>query len=553
MLGDKELDQTAAKLAAFQAAKDQHNAALTEVLEKYATLLQDYKRLKSDFEEERDARERYKQMAKAQERSPFVLLLIDGDGYIFDDDLVSNGNEGGQRAARLLNDVMINSLRSRGLDHCKIMVRVYANLAGLSKTLSEAKLAGPEKRSLARFTASFTCSNDLFDFVDAGELKENADFKIRAMFRQFVENAQCRHIYFAACHDVGYISELTPYAGQWDRITLVRTPAFHHKFGKLGMRVEALPNIFRTMPLEGQPAVSQIKTIPSQPPTAETADSSSNVCAFFQKGMCKYGKSCRFLHVKANANGSSLPTTNRGSLHDIKSRRQDSSEEKPSVPFGMPNLMKSDNDFMSGHVDPLQTQIDFATMLPQEDKIPRNQIAVNKHEQRLDPYIQPTSAEEKSAFYARIGIQKLCNNYHLLGHCPNQESCEYDHSPASPAIINCLKHIARNNPCPRQGGCRLLKCVNGHVCQKAECKYRGGKIKCKFGPSPHTQDIDFADYVQGIPPKETMDGFEPTGSVSGKGSTPSMPEARSMANESDGEREDEEGALLDLGDDASLD
>lgn len=62
------------------------------------------------------------------------------------------------------------------------MVRVYANLSGLSKALSKVKLAGPEKRSLAPFVANFNRSNDLFDFVDAGELKENADLKIRAMF-----------------------------------------------------------------------------------------------------------------------------------------------------------------------------------------------------------------------------------------------------------------------------------------------------------------------------------------------------------------------------------
>lgn len=143
---------------------------LAEVLEKYGTLIQDYKRLKSDYEEERDARERYKQMARGQERNPFVLVLVDGDGYVFDDDFVSNGAEGGQRAAHLLNDAIITSLRTRGLENCRIMVRVYTNLVGLSKVLSKLKLCGAEKRSLAPFAANFTRSNELFDFVDAGEL-----------------------------------------------------------------------------------------------------------------------------------------------------------------------------------------------------------------------------------------------------------------------------------------------------------------------------------------------------------------------------------------------
>lgn len=64
------------------------------------------------------------------------------------------------------------------------MVRIYANLAGLSNTLARAGLAGNESRSIAPFTASFTRSQDLFDFIDASD-KEGADFKIRgnAAFR----------------------------------------------------------------------------------------------------------------------------------------------------------------------------------------------------------------------------------------------------------------------------------------------------------------------------------------------------------------------------------
>jgi hypothetical protein len=59
------------------------------------------------------------------------------------------------------------------------MVRIYANLAGLSNTLARTGLAGNESRSIASFTSSFTRSQDLFDFIDAGDKKEGADFKIR--------------------------------------------------------------------------------------------------------------------------------------------------------------------------------------------------------------------------------------------------------------------------------------------------------------------------------------------------------------------------------------
>lgn len=77
------------------------------------------------------------------------------------------------------------------------MVRAYTNLAGLSKALARAGLSGNEARSMAPFCANFTRAHDLFDFVDAGDKKENADFKIRELFRLFVENGACKHIFFA--------------------------------------------------------------------------------------------------------------------------------------------------------------------------------------------------------------------------------------------------------------------------------------------------------------------------------------------------------------------
>jgi len=64
-------------------------------------------------------------------------------------------------------------------EQCRIMIRIYANVLGLSKALARAGLVGHEARSLAGFAASFTRSQDLADFIDAGDKKEGADHKIR--------------------------------------------------------------------------------------------------------------------------------------------------------------------------------------------------------------------------------------------------------------------------------------------------------------------------------------------------------------------------------------
>jgi len=64
-------------------------------------------------------------------------------------------------------------------DNCRIMVRVYANILGLSKALARAGLVGHEARSLSPFTSGFNRAEGLFDFVDAADKKEGSDFKIR--------------------------------------------------------------------------------------------------------------------------------------------------------------------------------------------------------------------------------------------------------------------------------------------------------------------------------------------------------------------------------------
>jgi hypothetical protein len=194
---------------------------------------------------------------------------VDGDGYIFREQLVKKGLEGGVDAAQFLLQEVKNCLSrlDSDADRCRIMVRVYANLKGLSKALALAGgQAGLEARSLAPFTSSFTRSQELFDFVDAGDKKEGVEFKIRGKshvqspeaclmvvetFRLFVESSQCKHIFFAGCHDTSYLSILTPYKNNLDRVTLIKSAGFINDFKSLALRIEEFPSVFRSTPLDG--------------------------------------------------------------------------------------------------------------------------------------------------------------------------------------------------------------------------------------------------------------------------------------------------------------
>ncbi|KAF3760326.1 hypothetical protein M406DRAFT_53057 [Cryphonectria parasitica EP155] len=481
MLTDKEIDDAAKQLADYR-----RNDKLEAILNNYALLLEEHQRLKSDYEEERDARERYKQLARGQERNPFVLVLIDADGYVFDDRLVGAGAEGGSRAAQLLNDGIKTSLRRKGLEHCDIVVRAYANVAGLSKALSKSGLLGAEKRSLAPFIAHFNRSYPLTDFVDAGELKENADFKLRGLLRLYAENAQCKHIYFAACHDAGYVSELTQYRDHSDRVTLIKTPGllFHDEFTKLGLGIEELPGVFRPAgsamdaiyPKPLQTISSFNKSTPSLP-SPSSAATSAEICSFYKLGKCRYGSNCKKLH----ANPQSMTTTT--STLPVRSMHARDSPHRTYM-----------------------QQADLLRQLPRKEDIPPGHVAVNKNGQRLDYYLSPPTPDAENRLRARSATTRLCNAMHLKGSC-STPGCEYDHSQVEEDLKPALEWLARSLPCAKRGDCRNAACLSGHVCLKPDCKHYGsGKAYCKIGFLTHLTDLAVDRYVPATTGQQPSNG-----------------------------------------------
>jgi hypothetical protein len=491
MLPDATIDRAADKLAEFR-----RDNALNEILDQYAVLIEDYRRLKSDYEEEREGRERYKQLARGQERNPFALVVVDGDGYIFDERFVKDGEEGGSRAAKQLNDTIKDSLRRKGLETCEVMIRVYANLTGLSKALCKNGLAGAEKRSLSSFTAGFNRSYGLADFIDAGELKENADFKLKAILRLYADNAQCKHIYFAACHDVGYVSDLTPFRGNRERFTLVRTPSllFHKEFDRLGMNIEELPGVFRHSPLTYAYATVQTKTtLPSSSnigkaslpynnttSTKGAANDGNTVCSFYVQGNCRYGSTCKFSHGE-----------NKTSSHN--------STPSPSIGNGTKTDRNFSNDWRRGSSVSNGGKLNIDS-LPKKEDIPDGLVPINSVEDRLDAFLPSPDPDAVRRLKVLSQDRKFCNNAQLYNSCENP-NCEYEHAPIPESLKPALEHLSRSVPCSRKGSCRRANCVHGHVCQKVDCRHRnGGKGYCRFPARVCTADYTVSDFVPSSDP-----------------------------------------------------
>lgn len=114
-----------------------------------------------------------------KERDPFVLVLIDGDGMIFNDDLIRLGDTGGRQAAGALWNALSEYVHAtlEVPSDIKIVTRIYANLKGLGDTCAKAGITSTSD-VIEDFARGFTGSKQLFDFVDVGMGKDRADDKL---------------------------------------------------------------------------------------------------------------------------------------------------------------------------------------------------------------------------------------------------------------------------------------------------------------------------------------------------------------------------------------
>lgn len=109
--------------------------------------------------------------------------MVDGDGAIFQDELLRDPLKGAPEAALRLRQAVRGYLKDSpwGTDQVPIIVRVFVNLTGLAKSLASAKVIEVESQ-MRLFAELFTNSRAEFDFVNVGHGKENADSKMRSQF-----------------------------------------------------------------------------------------------------------------------------------------------------------------------------------------------------------------------------------------------------------------------------------------------------------------------------------------------------------------------------------
>ncbi|KAH8725153.1 hypothetical protein GQ44DRAFT_826947 [Phaeosphaeriaceae sp. PMI808] len=531
MLGNGKIDSLDTHLEQFKLNNQNSQNDLRNLLKEYSQLLDDYKDLKRAFETKGS-----RSPAKAahtskvhidKARNAYVLVLVDGNDYIFNDELIREKEEGGMRAARMLNEAVEKYLHQSVPEaHAsRIVVRIYADLTNLSKQLAKSKVTGLEKRSIAPFSAAFTRAISLFDFVDALD-EEGTKFKIREQFKIACEDSACSHILYAACHDSAYLSQLVPFGGLRNKITLVQGAGWNSEFHQFNLNVTQFPTVFRWSDLPNgapstksthtngailpKPKATQKKSLLGAPlgprqydtwqngsmsPRGSIAEfdgtssvatngvdtangmsfgnkaessqkSSSQLCKFFQKGFCRFGNKCTFQHIPASLNGItpqlSSPTTDRSNITAIL---------------------------------PTTTATGY--------------VPLNKHSQRLDNYIRPPTQEEWTVYNARFHKQKPCNSYQLQRVCLNFD-CPYDHQELEPEARHVLEYVLKCSPCPKKSSCKSGECYYGHICQKDGCQgqMKGCKMKADLhAVDPKVASVVTADDLDG-PTQGTIEGVD---------------------------------------------
>ncbi|PTB46427.1 hypothetical protein M441DRAFT_53167 [Trichoderma asperellum CBS 433.97] len=187
----------------------------------------------------------------------FSMVIIDGDNMPFQDEFARDGLTGGKRAAGLLRKAITEDIKTRFPSlpaNVPVMIRVYANLRGLSKKYRELM---PDSASFEDFVRGFNTVHPMCDFIDAGCGKECADEKIKASIKFGLDDSHCKQVFFGGPGDNGYARVFDSFLedqGIREQITLMAGPPFAYELAAIKDKFHnmTLDNIFRSQKLPSE-------------------------------------------------------------------------------------------------------------------------------------------------------------------------------------------------------------------------------------------------------------------------------------------------------------
>lgn len=459
-MNDMDFIQKVAIYRDYDAARQADLESFAQEYQRSQSLISE---LQADLKNEQRSRREYQQRAELAEgkidRNQFALCLVDGDGYLFNRNCLSEATRGGgaDAAHRLHTDInqYLKTTNAANPDDMQIMVIVFLHKSFIASTLLDAGIIS-SKNELDEFLWAFTSSHTLFQVIDCGPGKERVDAKLRYTYRFYAYNSQCAYIFLACCHDSGYKTELDKYRHNSvasPKTILVRHGNTAQAFYDLNLPFTWFSSTFdadpirssRKMEPSGVASLQHTRTTNAEPSPATTSTAST---------------------AKANAWSSVTGGTSNAPVRS-----------KPPAPVA----------------DQIAQSTQSSKAAPSDGK----GIPINRRGQRVDRPIRPPNAKEIKAFEDRITDAKLCNRHHLTKSGCYAYNCQYDHDPIDETLRQTLRYKARAIPCAEGSACRGEDCFYGHHCPWGND--RCSNLRCKFYENG-LHDIDDLEIAKLVPP-----------------------------------------------------
>jgi hypothetical protein len=395
------------------------------------------------------------------------VLLIDGDGLLFQEHWIRQGIEGGKKAAYALKAAVASQCGPQK-DTVEVVAKVVANLTGLTGAMQRhGCISHPNE--LKDFTLGFTQAKASFDFIDVGKGKERADSKIKESTRWHLQNHNCKQILLGISHDAGYAPFLDEILGDETtrkRVTILEGFPTVREIVATNVHIMNLAqDLFRSDKLVDRGIMRSIslpQAVPQQPQT----------------------------YPKPIAPPEQSPTSTFSS--PVSKSAYPSPPTSSVVETPPASTMASYAKIIKSATPPPQITIPLSTASRQKKQAKPAQPAWTPGRRGLDQHIVVNQTAMESV-KRRKDNNKLCNNHYLRGPC-TKEGClfEHDYSPSAEEI-KAIAILTRLNPCSEGQDCDADDCIYGHHCPSVKdgvcvhpfCKFEewdhppGTKLKTK--------------------------------------------------------------------------
>ncbi|KAF7558347.1 hypothetical protein G7046_g5808 [Stylonectria norvegica] len=370
-------------------------------------------------------------------RNPYVLVLIDGDGLIFQEHLIKQGLEGGKKAAYALRTA-VSAQCGKHASEMEIVAKVVANVAGLGRAMCRDGSLD-NMQDLKEFTLGFTQAKASFDFIDVGYGKERADSKIKELTRWNLRNHNCKQILLGISHDAGY----APFLDEVRRDDATRK---------------------QITVLEGFPTVRELKAT-----GVNVLDFSD---AIFRRNK---------LVDRVSTPG---PFSAAPPVQPIVSPPE-------SISSTSPVATSSSYAVATTSVTPPPQLV--LPLAPKTNTAARSRMAPaawSPSPRGLDAPIA-VSLQGMESIKKRKENKKLCNNHFLRGPCSKGDMCNFVHNyRPSAEELKAIAALSRLNPCTMGQDCEMDDCIYGHHCPTTSNGYCSHPY-CKFPVDGHAPGTKF--------------------------------------------------------------